>query len=359
LKQQTSFLAKRGKMFEIDINNLYKILTDFGIDSKIQSVSQLQRYHYEKQDCQPKEVRLIVKVSLFSHQPLVVRFKNERDVSLDLIEQQSRFANLLYENGIQTPKQFTCKRKYAKWYTIGNYPVIVTVESFVSGQLAFVDAKIAEATGKLLAKTHNISEKAAFHVNGSVLFDPLQENDLFSVSVFRQYEKELMPLDAALYKRIKKQSEKCLQKISVFQYEPRYAVQGDISNCNLYKAENGEIGLFDFNRSGDNNLYFDAIMQAIFEARLMDYPDKAQHHEDAILHAFLTGYHSQRPFSGTQKKAYPYFYALITAFWKADLLYDENSLLKAIKTNDKENIRKWLKEIDRRVHTLPDFPAFD
>ncbi|MGI6700643.1 MAG: hypothetical protein ACOX6G_10090 [Christensenellales bacterium] len=346
-------------MFEIDINNLYKILTDFGIDSKIQSVSELQRHHYEKQDSQSKEVRLIIKIELDNHPSVVVRFKNEKGVTLSLVERQSRFANLLLENGVETPKQYKCEGNFAKWYTIGAYHVIVTVENFVSGQLAFVDAKIAEATGKLLAQTHNIAEKAAFHVNGSVLFDPLQENDLFSVSIFRQHEKELMPLDAALYKRIKNQSEKCLQKISVFQNEPRYAVQGDISNCNLYKAENGEIGLFDFNRSGDNNLYFDAIMQAIFEARLMDYPDKAQHHEDAILHAFLTGYHSQRPFSGTQKKAYPYFYALITAFWKADLLYDENSLLKAIKTNDKENIRKWLKEIDRRVHTLPDFPAFD
>lgn len=347
-------------MFEIDINNLYKILTGFGVSAKVQSVSELQRHHYEKQDSQSKEVRLIIKIELDNHPSVVVRFKNEKGVTLSLVERQSRFANLLLENGVETPKQYKCEGNFAKWYTIGAYHVIVTVENFVSGQLAFVDAKIAEETGKLLAQTHNIAEKAAFHVNGSVLFDPLQENDLFGVSVFRQYEKELMPLDAALYKRIKNQSEKCLQKISIFQNEPRYAVQGDISLCNLYKAENGEIGLFDFNRSGDNNLYFDAIMQAIFEARLMDYPEnKAQNNEEIILRAFLTGYHHQRPFSQIQKQVFPYLYALISAFWKIDLLYDENSLLHAIQTNNKELARKWLEEIDRRIYTLPDFPALD
>ena len=39
---------------------------------------------------------------------------------------------------------------------------------------------------------------------------------------------------------------------------------------NLYQAASGEIGVFDFNRCGDNNLFCDAVMQAVFEARLMD-----------------------------------------------------------------------------------------
>jgi Ser/Thr protein kinase RdoA (MazF antagonist) len=344
-------------MFEVNLNHLNKILKDFGIWAKVQAVTELQRHYYEKQDSQSKEVRLIIKIKLDNHPSLVVRFKNEKGVTQSLIEEQCRFAHLLFENGIQTPKQYRSGESFAKLYTICDFPVIVTVENFVSGQLRCVDAKTAEATGDLLAKTHNIAEKAAFHVHGDVLFNPLTENDLFSFSFFRQHEKELLPLEPTLYQRIKNQGEKCLQKISVFKPEPRYAVQGDISLCNLYKTKDGDIGLFDFNRSGDNNLYFDSIMQALFEARLMDYPEnKAQNNEEIILHAFLKGYHHQRPFSQTQKQVYPYLYALISAFWKIDLLYDDNSLLHAIQTNNKDLAKKWLTEMDRRIHTLPDFP---
>ena len=66
--------------------------------------------------------------------------------------------------------------------SINGYDVIVTVEEFVSGELRCVDSDIAEKTGKLLAKTHNIAETNNFHVEKNVLFDPFADNDLFTVS---------------------------------------------------------------------------------------------------------------------------------------------------------------------------------
>lgn len=47
-------------MFKVDIFQLEEILTDFGIDTKVKSFIELQRYHYEKHDPQSKEVRLII-----------------------------------------------------------------------------------------------------------------------------------------------------------------------------------------------------------------------------------------------------------------------------------------------------------
>lgn len=44
-------------------------------------------------------------------------------------------------------------------------------------------------------------------------------------------------------------------------------MQGDISACNLFIAENGEIGLFDFNRCGDNILFCDAVIAAFWMER--------------------------------------------------------------------------------------------
>lgn len=344
-------------MFKVDIFLLEEILTDFGIDTKVKSFIELQRYHYEKHDPQSKELRLIIKVELNNQLPIVIRFKNETGLTLELIENQSRFASLLLKNGIETPKQYSCGGNYAKWYSVGNYDVIVTVEQFVEGELQYIDSEIAEVTGMLLARTHNIAEHADYHVHNDVLFNPLQENDLFSVIEFLRYKDQLMSIEPDLYKSIINQYEEFLDRISVFRDEPRYAVQGDISDCNLYKTEDGEIGMFDFNRCGDNNLYFDAIMQAVFVARLMNYPDNyTGKSEELILPAFLRGYNRERTFSDMQKKIYPYLYAVINAFWSADIIWNDNNLRHSIEAGDKEKISMWMKEIDRRIHTLFEIP---
>lgn len=67
-------------------------------------------------------------------------------------------------------------------------------------------------------------------------------------------------LDKALYDAIVLKHEELLQRVRVFENKPRYAVQGDISDCNLYQTDGGTIGVFDFNHYGDNVLYYDAIM---------------------------------------------------------------------------------------------------
>ena len=148
--------------------------------------------------------------------------------------------------------------EYARWYTINRYDVIVTVEEFVPGEIRLVSEKIAEKTGKLLAQMHNIAEAGTFHVQNGVLFDPLSENDLFSFQSFQEQKDFLQSVDDPLYKDIVEEYDSLFQKICVFKNEPRYAVQGDISNCNLYQTADGEVGVFDFNRCA---IMFSTTMQ--------------------------------------------------------------------------------------------------
>ena len=107
--------------------------------------------------------------------------------------------------------------------------------------------------------------------------------------------------------------------------------------------------MFDFNRCGDNQLYFDAVMQAIFEARLMDYPPElAGKQEEVILSAFLNGYWKIRPFTSGQEAALPYFYALVNAFWGADLRWGDDSLRACAEKGDDDSVLNWMREIYRR-----------
>lgn len=344
-------------MFTVTEKDISSILRDYGISSKIVEFTELQRYHYEEDDPESKEVRLIIKVNLYNGQSIVVRFKNEDDVTLDIINAQSEFASLLAKQGIETPMTYTANGQYARWYRINGYDVIVTVEAFAEGELHAVDENIAEKTGRLLAQMHNIAEKADFHVKNDVLFDPLNENDLFSFQDFEAEKKFLSALDEALYHHIIQEYAAVFQKIRVFEHAPRYAVQGDISDCNLYQTADGQIGVFDFNRCGDNVLYYDAVMQAIFEARLMNYPDEiAGKQEHMILSAFLKGYDQERPFTDEQREVFPYLYALVSAFWSGNIKWDKDSLCHAAETGDTETAYRRLKEIYSRLLSRPKMP---
>lgn len=337
-------------MFRISINDIENILKDYHIFSKIKRISELQRYDYEHNHLNSKHVRLIIKIDLEQLPPIVMRFKNESDITIELIESQCLFADNLRNNGIVTPYQYKTNNKFAKQYKINEYDVIVTVEEFVENEIKAVDILTAKKTGALLAKIHTISENNNLHVNSKTLFDPLDNNELFDFKTFKSLELTLENENKLLFDKIVNKYNEYMEILSSLKKQPKYAVQGDISNCNLYRTHLGEIGIFDFNRCGDNILFCDVIMQAVFEARLMDYPEnKGKDFESKILKSFLEGYLSVRSFSKEQQHLYPYLYAIINAFWSADIRWNKDSLLTAYKNGDTDAVHKWLLIIYERL----------
>lgn len=316
-------MTEKERMFRITCEDIIPILHDYHIPSKIKNFCELQRYAYERNDSNSREVRLIVKVELVNATSLVIRFKNEHDVTLELIEKQCRFADTLKKNGIPTPNQYKSNGRYANWYTINGYDVIVTIEQFVENEVKVVDTIIARKTGELLAKTHNVAEQNQIHIQNNVLFNPFCPNDLFSFDDFKTLAPVLQGEDKLLFDRISSKYHIYMKILAPLRAYPRYAVQGDISDCNLYLTAEENVGIFDFNRSGDNILFCDAVMQAVFEARLMDYPENSDSNfEDKILDAFLEGYRSVRSFSEKEQEWYPYLLAIINAFWRSDIRWN-------------------------------------
>lgn len=252
-----------------------------------------------------------------------------------------------------TPIQYRANGKYANWYSIGGYDVIVTVEQFAENELKTVDETIAKKTGELLAKMHTISEHNNLHVENEVLFNPFERNDLFAFDAFMSIAQSLDGEDKTLFDQIVDKYNAYMEILAPLKSRPKYAVQGDISDCNLYLNNSGDIGIFDYNRSGDNILFCDAVMQAVFEARLMDYPEnKEDDYEEKILTSFWDGYCSVHSFSIEEQQWYPYLYAIIDAFWSADICWNKDSLLNAHKTGNCESVRRWLDTIWKRL-SLP------
>ena len=339
-------------MLKVTLSDIQQILNEYHITGRATDFSELQRYDYDKNGESSKEVRLIIKVIFEDRSPVVMRFKNENNVTEEMIEAQSRFAETLLINGIVTPHNYSVNGRSAKTCHINDYDVIVTVEDFCEGEVKAVDEETARMTGELLAKMHNISEREKLHLNMRTMFDPLDRNDLFDISVFTENRDKLRKIEPALYDEIERIKDSYMEKIAIFKNEPRYAVQGDISYCNLYITGGGQLGVFDFNNSGDNVLFYDAAMQAIFDATLMEYNEEASsERERRILSAFLAGYESLRPFTDEQRKVFPYIYAILTAFELGRMSYDKDCLKELIQADRTNDIRECMNDMREQLYT--------
>ncbi len=322
-------------------------MTAYGIQEKIVETRELLRYHYEEDDVDSKEVRLILKCSFAERAPCIIKFKQEEGVSAALIEAQVRFSEHLAQCGIPTARFYRTDRSYVRTENIGGYEVYVTIEDFCAGELTQITPKRAEKIGALLAKTHTIAVQDDCHVAYQGLFDPFNRNDLFSYEEFASMEPAFDGTDAIRFAHIKEQYARHMKEISALQYAPRFAVQGDISDCNLFETTDGAIGMFDFNQCCDAVPFCDAVMQGIFVSRLMEYghPLTAEESENILWH-FWRGYQKIRPFSANERKWLPHLYAVITAFWLMNLQYDPHSLQTCIDENDRAGITAHLQHME-------------
>ena len=325
------------------------ILRDFGVLSPAAALTELQRYDYTEGG---PDVRLILRADTEDGRRFVLRLRREPGVTRELAEAQSRFARLLRDRGVETPRVLRSEGLFAREYALNGYKVLANLEEFAPGELTLVDIPTAEETGALLARMHNIAEGENVHVDGPVLFDPLRRNDLFRFSAFTDMGSFLRETDGALYGEILRRYYALRGKIQALDRAPRYAVQGDVSDCNLYRTGEGKLGIFDFNNCGDNGLFADAVMQAVFEARLMDYPEDLQDREARILSAFLRGYLGERPFTREERELYPSLYGIITAFWLGDLQWGS-----LVKTGDREAVHARMEGILRTLTELPEMPV--
>ncbi len=330
------------------------ILRDFGVLSPAAALTELQRYDYTEGG---PDVRLILRADTEDGSSYVLRLRREPEVTRALAEAQSRFARLLRDRGVETPRVLRSEGVFVREYRLHGYRVLVNLEEFVPGELTLVALPTAEETGALLARMHNIAEGENVHVDGPVLFDPLRRNDLFRFSLFTDQGNFLRQTDETLYREIIRRYYVLRGKIQVLDRAPRYAVQGDISDCNLYRTGEGRLGIFDFNNCGDNGLFADAVMQAVFEARLMDYPEDLPDREARILSAFLRGYQGERPFTREERELWPSLYGIINAFWLSDLKWDPDSLEALVKVGDREAVHTRMEGILRKLTELQEMPG--
>lgn len=60
------------------------------------------------------------------------------------------------------------------------------------------------------------------------------------------------------------------------------------------------------------------------------------------------------PFSDEQKNRLPYLCAIISAFWSADMIWNDDSLKNKVKKGNHAAVHKWLEVIYERIKPRQD-----
>lgn len=316
---------------------LAEILSLFGIFTPIESSETLQCYDYTEEESDNGErcVRLIVKVALTDGAALVVRLMLG-EAPDDVIAAQWEFSQLLRENGILTPLRYKHDDSYIAHIEKDGLTLTATAEAFADGEIKLVDEEIQYLSGVTLAQTHNIAEKFDAHVKSAGIFDPLGRDDLTDYDGFVELREKIPPSLLSLYEAVLSAYERRRASLLPVKIRPAFAVQGDMSDCNLYLSD-GRVGIFDFNNCGDSVLLCDAVMQAIFTSRLMDYAREiTPAFSDSLFRAFMRGYHSVRPLGKEDMSYASDIYALEDAMWATGLTIGDNCVKKSLESANKD-----------------------
>ena len=117
-------------IFTVDDDRVRSILHDYGIQDSMETITELLRNNFSE-----RELRLILKVTIKNRAPVVIKQKNEKDLSREVVEQQSAFSAMLERHGVPVAGPLQTHGKYTSLLSAGGRDVIVKVEEFREKEL--------------------------------------------------------------------------------------------------------------------------------------------------------------------------------------------------------------------------------
>ena len=322
-----------------------KILADYHILNQVEDIIYFIEYYT---DGDSQDTKVIAKVILYNHAPLVIKFINENRHCSKKIEEQSAFSEILRTAGILTPKRYKSNGNYCIERSIQNIALSITVEDYIGEEITAITLDDARKIGELFGRMHCISEANDCHIHYSGLFDLMGWNEASGYDRFIELG-EAGKLDSTLFHAIKKKYLEHLNSLkAIWGQLPRYATQGDISINNLTFI-NDQLGVFDYNNGCDEVLVSDMIIEGLFTAYEMDIIGDMDRKE--LFYQFVSGYRTQRILSDLEIEAMYHIYSISDALWATKIMAYENSLTKLVERDETEKVSVLLEEMFKIIAT--------
>ena len=224
------------------------------------------------------------------------------DNSIQVWNRQIAFAEKLRTSGIKTPQYYQTNNKYAVAFEITNRTWCATAESYVAVDDIEITPTVLGKLAQLLAQMHLVSESNGITIGiPARWYNAASKNEIIRFDKFlRNRPPQCQPRLIRLYDKICEQGtelnhniKRCLPML------PSLAVQGDLSMTNVFFS-GSEIGVLDFDQSGDCCFVSDLILQSVTWIELMR-QNYDMAYSDA-LNIVLNGYRSKRNFNNIEEK---------------------------------------------------------
>lgn len=345
-------------MIKIKEKHIKEVIKFYKINSEVENIDFLCEIYNEKEN----RVRVICQVELKNSSRYIIKFVQEKEYPHKLMEEQSIFSEVLRNSGINTAKMLKCDEGYCYLYNLENLNLTVTLQEYLGDALTIINEKLVKEIAALMAKMHRVSEDNKCHIHNDTIWSLWKyDSDIMRGYVeFKNLHDKIIKIDKDLeetYENIINLYEKRRGNIDKLKDKlPRYATQGDYSTNNL-TFENKEIGVFDYNISGDEFLINDMVIEGLFVAKVMDL-DKGLNDKDRdmLFRLFVDTYRGFRELNIYEAKVMNDIYAVVVPFWWSRIIFEEEGSLSYIIKNKN---RKALKEFLNETYSILNSNYFD
>jgi hypothetical protein len=297
--------------------NANLLLRQYGLSGRVVYIEALQ------ETVSSLERRFIYYIRTDEDTQWICRLTHEKNFSMQLIEQQSQFAMMLYGNGVITPWKATAKGKYCIHISIDGFLYFVTIESFMEGKTPELSCKLFFDFGKLIGKTHALSEQFPSPIHYSVVRRALSEGGASFSRLLAQSPTQIPQTPETNYAGIIHDT--LVENLSK-QWEllPSGATQADLDIFNnLLMTESG-LGIIDYNLAGEEVFLADALISYFSsihhynKRKALEHLDKKKSFEQ-----FMLGYLSERSLNKFERKLFPQIAALFDGLYFCKELINE------------------------------------
>lgn len=305
-----------------DKKQLQQIMDYFGIKGSVDSFGVLANMQEERNG--KKAIRMAIEVHTGQNRAFIVRFLNEREFIMDVshlcistqtLENQSKFSEMLREQGMLVPKKYSHEGMYCLQMVVDGMDVDVTVEDYLGKPLKIFSKELFKTYGELLGKMHRISLDKKMHIGFSIVYTEVMENRTNYKKLFSGTRTEA--LDGELLEKIEKLHDRKKEKIfQIWPVLPRAAVQGDIYSCNNVAVLPEGIGFYDFNIAADEVLLGDFLhlwFRTIYDIENEDL--RKDWDMDICWKEYVSGYQKYREFTKTEQENFSLVYGLLGSIY--------------------------------------------